>query len=64
MWTILKILLLLLWFAFLAVGAGRALFTGQSHGARSCTEFTWQKGDKTKGFGQDVVSPCTVSDLP
>lgn len=60
----LKIGLIIAWCVFLAVGAGRALFTGQSHGARNCTEFTWQKGDKTKGFGKDVVSPCTVSDLP
>lgn len=60
----LKILLLIAWCVFLAVGAGRALFTGQSNGARNCAELTWIKGDTTKGASIKVVSPCTVSDLP
>lgn len=59
-----KFALLIAWCVFLAVAAGRALFTGQSHGARNCTELTWIKGDTTKGDGVKVVSPCTVSDLP
>lgn len=55
-----KILLVIAWFVFLVVGAGRAMFTGQSFAARPCEQLTWQSGDKTKGYGQDVVSPCSA----
>jgi len=39
--------------------AGKAAFTGQSYGARTCKTVVWDKGFK----GANVTSPCVVSDF-